>query len=184
MQKTTKQIILSAIISKLEKGLATEKICSAICSKFQFTERTFYNHFKKANLQHIEKQELIKSQLDIIEVESAKERKKRDIMDADDRREWLTSMILKKTKVMKVGGSTQMVHEYQDADGRYQTEIISYDHKLKALAELNKMDGDYAPAKIAMTDTDGNAVPRLLTDDQFNQALKAAREDAKTNRGE
>ena len=102
------------------------------------------------------------------------------IMDAMERKEWLTKIIMKDLKVMKVGGSTQMVHEYTDKDGKVLTEIISYDHKLKALSELNKMEGDYAPTKVANTDSKGNDI-KSATDEQFEKLLNAAK-NAKTSR--
>jgi hypothetical protein len=34
--------------------------------------------------------------------------------------------------------------------------------RLKAIAELNKMEGSYAPSKIATTDTKGNEVKQVM----------------------
>ena len=84
-----------------------------------------------------------------------------------------------------------ITNEYTIIEGKMQKVTKDLNAETKAIlrraikdiyAELNKMAGDYAPAKLSLTDPDGNVIPRLLSDEQFNQALKAAREDAKTNR--
>lgn len=147
MPKPSKQIIIDAIIKEIESGRATEKICAVICRKFQFSQRTFYNHHKKAVIQHTAKQEALKKELAEIDKQAAIEARKKAIMTVEERKVWLSALIQKKTKVMKVGGSTQMVYEYLDENGKLQSEILNTELKLKAIAELNKMEGDYAPTK-------------------------------------
>lgn len=46
-----------------------------------------------------------------------------------------------------------------------------FNDRLKAIAEMNKMEGDYAPTKIAQTDKDGNDAKPPLTDEQVDKIL-------------
>ena len=158
MPKPDKQIIIDELIKELEGGSNYTTSLAKVGGKWRIPSRTFDRYWKTANEQHIIKQDGIKKELAVIDTAAALKARKRAIMTAEDRKEWLTKIIMKDLKVMKVGGSTQMVHEYTDKDGKILTEIISYDHKLKALAELNKMEGDYSPTKIANTNTKGEDI--------------------------
>jgi hypothetical protein len=45
----TKQKIIDEIIIEIESGKGFTEVCSVICSKFQFTERTFAKRWNEAN---------------------------------------------------------------------------------------------------------------------------------------
>jgi hypothetical protein len=151
MTKPSKQIIIDAIIKEIESGKATEKICAAICRKFQFSERTFYNHHKKSIVQHITKQEAIKKELEQVDKDAAIDARKRAIMTANERKEYLTKIITGDVKFKRPFVIKDKIMEYP-------SEPDAMD-RLKAIAELNKMDGDYAPVKTAQTDSSGNDIP-------------------------
>ena len=167
MPKPNKQIIIDFIISCLKNGEQRGNILVKTGKKWGTSKSAFDRYLKIAKDQYTVTQGLIKSELLEIDKQAAVEARKKAIMNADDRKEWLTKIIMKDLKVMKVGGSTQMVHEYKDKNGVIVTEIISYDHKLKALAELNKMEGDYSPTKIAQTNTLGEDVTPMIVLNQF-----------------
>jgi len=135
--KANKQAIIDAIIKLIEQGKATEKICAAICSKFQFTERTFYNHYKIAQEQHTTKQQALKDKLAKVDEAAAIEARKKAIMSADERKELLTKLITGEIKAKRpfvIGGK---IMEYPEEP--------THRDRISAIAELNKMDGAYAP---------------------------------------
>lgn len=161
MPKPSKQIIIDAIIKEIEQGKTKSKILAKFGAKWRIAPRTYDRYWKTANEQHTAKQEAIKKELAEIDKQAAIEARKKAIMTADERKEWLSALITKKTKVMKVGGSPQMVYEYLDENGKLQSEILSTDTKLKALAELNKMEGDYAATKVENNHTGSVQIIKL-----------------------
>lgn len=166
--KANKQAIIDAIIKLIEQGKATEKICAAICSKFQFTERTFYNHYKIAQEQHTTKQQALKDKLAKVDEAAAIEACKKAIMTADQRKEYLTKLILGEIEVPY----TEV--KWDKNQNKFVTikfvELASHTARVSAIAELNKMEGDYAPTKIASTDKEGNDV-KPLNDAELDKML-------------
>jgi hypothetical protein len=163
MPKPNKQIIIDAIIKEIEKGKATDKICAAICRKFQFSERTFYNHFKKASEQHKIKQQAIKEEIAEVDKQAAIEARKKAIMTADERKEYLTRIANGEIKFKKPFIISGKIMEYPSEPDAIE--------RMRAIAELNKMEGDYAPTKVANTDSKGNDVTPL-TDKQVDKILE------------
>jgi len=143
MIKRDKQIIIDAIIKHLEQGRATEKICAVICSKFQFTERTFYNHFKIAQIEHTERQQAIKTKLAIVDEQAAIDARKKAIMTAEERKELLTLIAKGQIKIKKPFVIAGKIMEYPAEP--------DHSDRMKAMAELSKMDGDYSPVKSVIT---------------------------------
>ena len=159
MPKPSTQIIIDAIIKQIEKGKAYGTTLAQFVTKWHISKRTFDRYWKIANEQHTEKQQDIKSKLAIIDEKAAIDARKKAIMSADDRKEWLTKMIMGEMKAKRpfvIGGK---IMEYP--------EDPSHTDRLKALAELNKMEGDYAPTK---TQIDANVTQRtVIIDTTGNQ---------------
>lgn len=141
MPKQSQQIIIDAISKGIEQGLDRGKLLATVGKKWQISNRTFDRHWKKANEQHLVKQTAIKSKLAIIDEQAAIEARKKAIMSADDRKEYLTKLIsgeIKAKRPFVIGGK---IMEYPEEP--------THSDRLKALAELNKMEGDYAPTKVS-----------------------------------
>lgn len=173
--KPNKTVILDELIKHIEKGKTFSEVLTLFCRKFQFTKRTFANYWKKASVVHQERQQALKDKMADIEQAAAIEARKLEVLTVNERKAFLSALIVKPVKLMKVAGSVQMVYEYEDADGNKQHELLSTDIKLKAMTELNRMCGDYAPTKVANTDKDGNDVPATstpLSDAQFNKLIQ------------
>ena len=154
MPKQSQQIIIDAIVKGIEQG-KTFDTCLKLCgTKWNLTRSTFIRRWKDANEQHIAKQQCIKSKLAILDEQAAIDARKKAIMSADDRKEWLTKLISGEMKAKRPFVINGKIMEYP--------EDPSHTDRLKALAELNKMEGDYAPTKIAATDTKGNDVEQTL----------------------
>lgn len=81
------------------------------------------------------------------------------ILSAAERMEWLTKLVsgeIKAKRPFVIGGK---IMEYPEEP--------SHNDRIKALAELNKMDGSYAPQKVAQTNVEGKDISlfeRLITE--------------------
>ena len=145
------QIITDYIVTCLKKGMQSGKILAQVGKKWQKSVRTANRLLKVAKEQHTIEQAAIKSKLVAIDTEAAIEARKKAIMTADERKEHLTLIITCKSDIKKFGNQFFQIVEFPD--GR--KEFINQADKLKAISELNKMEGDYAPTKQEITGKDG-----------------------------
>lgn len=140
MPKPNTQIIIDSIIKEIEIGSNWKSASSVICAKFRFSEKTFDKYWKMANEEHRVAQQAIKSKLVDIDTQAAIDARKREIIAIEERKELLSNIATGKVKVKRpfvIGGK---IMEYP--------EDPSHNDRIKALAELNKMDGSYQPQKI------------------------------------
>jgi len=123
----------------------TEKICGLTCTKFDFTRTTFYNRLKIAQKEHIKQQEEIRAELIKEDKQNAIEARKLEFMDANARKDILTKIANGELKIKKPFVIAGKIMEYP----------AEPDHtdRRNAIAELNKMDGGYAPTKTINTTT-------------------------------
>ena len=159
MHKPSKQIIIDAIIKQIEDGKPTEKICAAICREFQFSERTFYNHFKKASQQHIDRQDLIKREVFKVDKVAAIEARELGLKSKLDKQLELQDdikLIDDKIKgnvefTFMVGNKIMNSHN----KGKFMLPVEKMAQLLQIkdvyLSQLNKMSGDYSPNKVENT---------------------------------
>ena len=168
MPKPDKQILIDAIIKGIEQGNDRGKLLATIAKKWQISNRTFDRHWKTAQEQHIDRQQALKERLTKVDEAAAIESRKKAIMTSDQRKELLTKIANGELKIKKPFVIAGKIMEYPaepDASDR-----------LKAIAELNKMDGDYAPTKIAQTNKDGDDVKPYdlskLSDDELRILAK------------
>jgi hypothetical protein len=159
MPKAAKQIIIDAIVKEIEQGTERNKVIAKYCKKFQKSTRTIDTYWKSAQEQYLIKQQAIKKELAEVDKEAAIEARKKAIMTADERKEYLTQIIKGEIQVPY----TEV--KYNPALKSFETiefvELAGHIARINAIAELNKMEGDYAPAKIAQTDKNGNDVSFL-----------------------
>jgi hypothetical protein len=141
--KPNRENIVIEMLVEIERGI-TYKDCLALNDfVWQLPERTFCRYWKTASETHAERQQAIKTELDKVLVDSAKERLKKAILTKDERMEILTKIakgeiIIEKEVITKMGIFT--IDERPD-----------FNDRKNAIAELNKMDGSYAPLKTDMT---------------------------------
>jgi hypothetical protein len=154
MPKPSKQTIIDAIIKGIEQGKDRGKLLATIAKKWQISNRTFDRHWKVANIQHAERQSRIKEKLAKVDEDAAIEARKKAIMTSDERKELLTSIANGTLRIKKPFVIAGKIMEYP-------AEPDHTDRK-NAIAELNKMEGDYAPTKIKATVT--SSVPILSLD--------------------
>jgi uncharacterized HAD superfamily protein len=151
MPKPNEQAQINFIIDCLRKGEQRKDILRKFKNNWENVARSsFDRRLAKAKMQ-------LQAELDTIneklrqsiekEVEKEAEKRKDKIMSFIERQEYLTKIVTCKTDLKKVGNNYFQILELED--GR--KEVITLADKLKALAELNKMDGSYAPNKHELT---------------------------------
>lgn len=157
MPKPDKQYIIDFIISCIEKGEQRGNILVKAGKKWGTSKSAFDRMLKIAKEQHTERQQAIKSKLAIVDEQSAIEARKKAIMTADERKELLTKIANGEIRIKKPFVIAGKIMEYP----------AEPDHadRMKAMAELSKMSGDYAPSKVANTDKDGNDVKPFTPED-------------------
>ncbi|MBK9963122.1 MAG: hypothetical protein IPP06_17870 [Saprospiraceae bacterium] len=104
------------------------------------SQRTFDRYLKTANEQHTEAQQAIKSKLVDIDTQAAIDARKKEIVAIEERKELLSNIATGKIKVKRpfvIGGK---IMEYPEEP--------SHNDRIKALSELNKIEGSYQPQKI------------------------------------
>jgi len=137
MPKPNKQVIVDEIAKLVELGKSYTQVMAVNGRKWQMPERTFNRYWKTANQQHTVKQQAIKEKLTAIDTAAAIEARKKAIMTADERKELLTKLITGEIKAKRpfvIGGK---IMEYPEEP--------THRDRISAIAELNKMDGAYAP---------------------------------------
>lgn len=139
MAKPNKQVQIDFIIACLRLGDERGKVLAKFVKKWQSPTRTIDRLLKIAKEQHAVEQESIKEALLNTSTELAAESLKLNIMSANDRKVYLTKVLNGEIKIKKPFAIGGKIMEYPSEP----------DHadRLKALAELNKMEGEYAPTK-------------------------------------
>jgi hypothetical protein len=95
-------------------------------------------------------------------------------MTADERKEYLTKIVSGEAKVRKPF--------YVAKTGKILEYLAEPDHndRIRALAELNKMEGDYAPTKVAKTNVAGEDV-LPVEEDELAAYISKMRSEIKSN---
>lgn len=141
--RISKQKAISEIVKGLRKGLTTEDILALICTHFHLTRRSFFNYLEEAQETHSKEQQEIERLAREQLLQTKKEELKSEILSIQQRKEFLTKLITAKTRVTQFGKAT--IETLENDDGRL--EVVTNDIKIKALQELNKMDGAYTPTQ-------------------------------------
>lgn len=155
--KPSKQTIIDFLIKEIALGKERGPVLSKTVKKWQMSDRTFDRYWKIANQQHQENQSKIKEAVAEVDVRAAVEARKKEIMTADERKEYLTKLVQGKIKI------PYSEKKWNPDTKKFETlkfvELPNHTARISAIAELNKMDGDYAPAKVAQTDSKGDDLP-------------------------
>lgn len=173
MPKPSKQIIIDVIIKGIEQGKDRGNLLATIGKNRQLSQRTFDRHWKTAQEQHTARQQAIKNRLADIDTAAAIDARKKAIMTADERKELLTKIASGQLKVKRPFVVLGKIMEYPEEP--------ALADRLKALAELNKMEGDYAPTKVAQTTASGEDIDRALNRLSPDELLFLSQIDAKAN---
>lgn len=138
--KPNKEAIINDIITKLNEGISTPIILAETCSKLQKSERTAYIYINKAKQQLIKIDQKLNKRKEEVIISKAIKSVKKHILDTDKKKEILSKIatgdLVIKKPVLVNGKILQIECEPDYSDRR------------NAIAELNKMEGDYSPTKI------------------------------------
>ncbi len=145
MAKLSKEAYIDFIIDEIKKGNVDHKdVLSVFLPKFACTRQTFDKYWKTANERHREAQQAIKEAKEVQTIANELDK--------------LKTLQLTKLDRMKIAEGIAM-GKAKRIEG--QILVPSPSDQLKALDYLAKIDGDYAPAKVAQTDPEGNAMAHL-----------------------
>lgn len=137
MAITGKQEKLDFIISCLKKGEERGKILVKHAKKWGTSKSAFDRQLKIAKEQHNKQQQVIREQLAKDDIAAAKQALKKDILTSEERKEILTKIAKGELRIKKPFVIAGKIMEYP-------AEPDHMDRKA-AIAELNKMEGDYEP---------------------------------------
>ena len=141
---------ISFIIDQLQSGVVGYKdVMSLFVSKWQLSERQFVRYWNIANERHIEAQNKLQKAKDDIYIEAEKEALKMGLKSKHERMLELQAMLSPDYRVQEVAGISNGMPIWVDRP--LQPNEVKGIH-----AELSKMAGEYAPAKVAETDSQGN----------------------------
>jgi hypothetical protein len=150
--KANKAVIIDAIVKQIEKGKGFGTVLKLIGTKWNLSRTTYSRYWKSANEQHTVAQQILKEAKAALDLQNALNERQSQIADVMERKEILTKIArgqIPLRKAMVVDGTI----EYIDI-------IPDWMDRKAAIAELNKMEGDYAPTKVAQTDSKGNDVAK------------------------
>ena len=141
--RISKQKAISEIVKGLRKGYSRDVIFATIRKNSQIGVRTLDTYLPEAQELHSKEQQeverLAREQL----LQTKKEELKSEIISIQKRKEYLTKVVTAETDLIQVGKAAVEVLTHDD--GR--REIITNDIRIRALQELNRMDGAYTPTQ-------------------------------------
>jgi hypothetical protein len=149
--KPNKEQYIDFILNELHNGNVLYKdVCDVFLRKFAITRQSFDKYWKLANEAHREAQQAIKEAKEV-----------QTITNEIDK---LKTLNLTKIDRMKIAEGIAM-----GKAKRIEGQIIVPSHadQLKALDYLAKIEGDYAPTKVAQTDVEGNDAKLKVIGVQF-----------------
>lgn len=143
MAKASRQTIIDAIVKEIELGKPRGYVLGKIGKKWGISRTTFDRHWKTANDQHSELQRKAKEAADKVYIQQMEQAAKEAVMSKIEKQEVLTKIargLIPLKKAMVVDGSIEYIEVVPD-----------WMDRKNAIAELNKMSGDYAAIKQSVT---------------------------------
>lgn len=156
MAKQAKQTIIDAIIKEIDLGNGRGKVLGKIGKDWEVSRTTFDRLWKTANEQHKELQDAAK-------IASSNEYIKKHV-------EYANGAVMSKAErqhiLAKIARGELSIKKSISVGGIGVTEVDVYpdfsDIK-NAVAEINKMEGDYSPTKTELTGKDGQPIEQSIT---------------------
>jgi len=156
MPKPSKQIIIDAIVKEIEQGTTRAKVIAKYCKKLQKSERTIDSYWKIANIQQGTRQEKASKAADAVYIETKVDAVKTGLKSKLEKQVELQNEITLIDQQIKgevqftfvVGNKVNKSHNGDIFMLPVQIQNELRARKLQYYAELNKMEGDYAPNEI------------------------------------
>lgn len=144
--KANKEKIITDMLIELERGTERKQIISIFCKKFQRTPRTIDSFWKIAKERYKETSTRTQKAIEVESIANGLNRVKSALLTKSEKMEILANI----------------------AKGEIDRKVFIID-RIRAIAELNRMEGDYAPDKLE-TKTDLQISSK--TDEAINRFLK------------
>jgi len=163
---TKQEVYIDFIINELRKGNVLYKdVLLVFVSKFKVTEQTFVRYWKKANALYLEernktneKKERKLEKLELDGVESIVKTKKERLLLLQTQINDLIEIIEGKKNVPFIINNKVMNSIQNDKLVLPIQVILLIQKNIKEMqVEISKIEGDYAPQKVNVTDEQGNA---------------------------
>jgi len=145
MAKPSRDNIISTILNELEIGITRSACLTKYVKEWQMSDRTFDRYWKTANEQHRKRQQEASQAADAAYIETKVEAVKEAVMSKQERLALLTRIAKGDVRIPKDE------KRWNPVTGRWNKhsflELPSHHARINAIAEMNKMEGDYAPTK-------------------------------------
>lgn len=176
--KPNREALINEMISDIDFGMDRGDVMEGFVEKWQLSTRTFDRYWQVAKKQYDDEQKAVRLERQEIKIDAEVSKVQGRIMDKIERLAVLTSIAdgtlsIQKTAVTKMGVLTYIA-------------VPDFNDRKTAIAELNKMDGEYAPIR-KETKHSGDVtvkqdLSQLSTEDLLKraQATKAIDEQART----
>ncbi len=166
--KANKLVVIESIIKEIEKGTDRAHVISIYCKKFQKTARTIDTYWKIAKEQHSARQQAIQKEIAAVDTQAAIYARKSGLKSKQDR-----LMLLQKE-------ADNCIRDLRKPKATIWDKIALRRCFKDLQAEISKIQGDYAPTKLANTNKEGDDVPAAIpmTTTQVTEIIKALRETA------
>lgn len=141
--KPNKEVIVNELLSEMDFG-STFTECKALnATKWHLAERTFVRYWKEASESYLAANERDKKAISEVRVEAIKNRAENAVMSKERRMELLTEI-----------AEGKLTYE-KEVPSKFGPQTIiarpDFAERRAAVAELNKMDGEYAPVRKDIT---------------------------------
>jgi len=144
---------ISFIIDQLQSGnVERGKVLAIFGKKWQKGVRSFDRYWKEANELYLEAQNKLQKEKESIYIESEKKAFKTALKTKTERMAELQAMLEPDYLTSEIVGISNGVPVWADRP-------LTPMERKHIHSELSKMDGSYAPTKVATTDTDGKDRP-------------------------
>lgn len=142
--KPQKEIIVNELLAELtDWGITWQEAHAINNKKWQVTERTFERYWKEAQERFFLALENEQKAIEEVRLQASKDRALKRILSKDERMEILTQIAKGEIPLVK--------HIVCDGIIQEREVVPSWKDRRDAVAELNKMEGDYAPIKKDIT---------------------------------
>ena len=141
--KPNKENIITEILIELEKGISFTACAELFDMNWSLPSTTFKRYWKEANLRYQTVNVSAQKELSDIFLEGKKEALKKAILTKHERMEILTQIAKGEIPLVK--------HIVCDGVIQEVDVVPAWADRKAAIAELNKMDGEYAPIKKDIT---------------------------------
>ena len=144
--RPSKEHIITEVLEQIEAGQGFKSCAVLFDLNWGIPLSTFKRYWKEASDRHKHHQREIQIQKQAITLEAAKERLNKAILNKDERMEILTR-IASGEITMKKEVATRLGIEILNVEP-------DFSERRAAIAELNKMDGEYMPQKKEISSTE------------------------------